>query len=67
MYDTLPTRRRAAQELMRTGAGAAYGTAKAGIGIAGIGTCRPDLIMKVRRAARPANSLWATSNHMASL
>ncbi|CAO2652042.1 Nn.00g003250.m01.CDS01 [Neocucurbitaria sp. VM-36] len=26
--------------------GAAYGTAKAGIGIAGIGTYRPDLIMK---------------------
>jgi hypothetical protein len=35
------------QELMATGAGAAYGTAKAGIGIAGIGTYRPDLIMKV--------------------
>lgn len=31
----------------RTGAGAAYGTAKSGIGIAGIGTFRPDLIMKV--------------------
>ena len=28
--------------------GAAYGTAKAGVGIAGIGTYRPDLIMKVR-------------------
>lgn len=27
--------------------GAAYGTAKAGIGIAGVGTFRPDLIMKV--------------------
>jgi V-type H+-transporting ATPase proteolipid subunit len=27
--------------------GAAYGTAKSGIGIAGIGTYRPDLIMKV--------------------
>ncbi|KAF2395567.1 vacuolar proton-translocating ATPase 16 kDa subunit [Trichodelitschia bisporula] len=27
-------------------AGAAYGTAKSGIGIAGIGTYRPDLIMK---------------------
>lgn len=33
----------------RTGAGAAYGTAKSGIGIAGVGTFRPDLIMKVRR------------------
>jgi hypothetical protein len=28
------------------GLGAAYGTAKSGIGIAGIGTYRPDLIMK---------------------
>ncbi|MCJ1372111.1 v-type proton ATPase 16 kDa proteolipid subunit 2 [Loxospora ochrophaea] len=27
-------------------AGAAYGTAKAGIGISGVGTFRPDLIMK---------------------
>lgn len=31
----------------RTGAGAAYGTAKSGIGIAGVGIYRPDLIMKV--------------------
>ncbi len=30
------------------GAGAAYGTAKAGIGIAGVGIYRPDLIMKVK-------------------
>lgn len=29
------------------GIGAAYGTAKSGIGIAGVGTFRPDLIMKV--------------------
>lgn len=28
--------------------GAAYGTSKAGIGIAGLGSFRPDLIMKVR-------------------
>ncbi|KAI9866248.1 MAG: v-type proton ATPase 16 kDa proteolipid subunit 2 [Trichoglossum hirsutum] len=28
--------------------GAAYGTAKSGIGIAGVGTFRPDLIMKVK-------------------
>lgn len=27
--------------------GAAYGTSKAGIGISGMGTFRPDLIMKV--------------------
>jgi hypothetical protein len=33
--------------LQATGMGAAFGTAKAGIGIAGIGTYRPDLIMKV--------------------
>jgi len=33
--------------LTGTGAGAAYGTAKSGIGIAGVGTYRPDLIMKV--------------------
>lgn len=31
-----------------TAAGAAYGTAKSGIGIAGVGTYRADLIMKVR-------------------
>jgi hypothetical protein len=35
-----------------TGAGAAYGTAKAGIGIAGVGTFRPELIMKVRWSIR---------------
>ncbi|KAJ5176681.1 Vacuolar ATPase proteolipid subunit c [Penicillium canariense] len=29
-----------------TAGGAAYGTAKSGIGIAGVGTFRPDLIMK---------------------
>lgn len=33
------------------GIGAAYGTAKSGIGIAGVGTFRPDLIMKVSNAA----------------
>lgn len=33
-----------------TGLGAAYGTAKSGIGIAGVGTFRPDLIMKVWRS-----------------
>lgn len=30
-----------------TGMGAAYGTAKSGIGIANVGVFRPDLIMKV--------------------
>ena len=33
---------------IHAGAGAAFGTAKSGIGIAGVGTFRPDLIMKVR-------------------
>jgi len=47
MYETRPNRLDV-QELTAAGAGAAYGTAKAGIGIAGIGTYRPDLIMKVR-------------------
>ena len=28
--------------------GAAYGTSKAGIGIAGLGSFKPELIMKVR-------------------
>ncbi|KAK2750441.1 v-type proton ATPase 16 kDa proteolipid subunit 2 [Myotisia sp. PD_48] len=37
--------------------GAAYGTAKAGIGIAGVGTYRPDLIMK----ARDHPPLWSLS------
>lgn len=32
--------------------GAAYGTAKAGIGIAGIGSFKPELVMKVKRRAR---------------
>ena len=47
MYETRPNRLDV-QELTAAGAGAAYGTAKAGIGIAGIGTYMPDLIMKVR-------------------
>lgn len=36
------------------GIGAAYGTAKSGIGIAGVGTFRPDLIMKVSKCRTPA-------------
>lgn len=36
-----------------TGVGAAYGTAKSGIGIAGVGTYRPDLIMKVHLPSDP--------------
>ncbi|CAG9995790.1 unnamed protein product [Clonostachys byssicola] len=34
------------KRIVDTGLGAAYGTAKSGIGIAGVGTFRPDLIMK---------------------
>lgn len=34
--------------------GAAYGTAKAGIGITGMGTQRPELIMKVSSAMQLA-------------
>ena len=39
------------------GAGAAYGTAKSGIGIAGVGTFRPDLIMKVQTKGSTNKSL----------
>jgi len=42
------------------GVGAAYGTAKSGIGIAGVGTFRPDLIMKVRGRYIDA---WAQTDH----
>lgn len=34
--------------LSRKAVGAAYGTSKAGIGITGMGTMKPELIMKVR-------------------
>ncbi|KAI8821067.1 V-type ATPase [Fimicolochytrium jonesii] len=36
----------AATAMILSAVGAAYGTAKAGIGIAGVGTFRPDLMMK---------------------
>lgn len=39
--------------------GAAYGTAKAGIGITGMGTQRPELIMKV-------GSRWTTATDQRS-
>jgi len=44
-----------------SGIGAAYGTAKSGIGIAGVGTFRPDLIMKVRWATPKMCELDLTS------
>ena len=40
--------------------GAAYGTAKSGIGIAGVGTFRPDLIMKVRQRVLVVTIAWLT-------
>lgn len=50
-----------------TGAGAAYGTAKSGIGIAGVGTFRPDLIMKVWRTLRQIRNQRADSKDLQSL
>ncbi len=37
--------------LRPAGFGAAYGTAKSGVGIASMGVMRPELVMKVRAAA----------------
>ncbi|KAL6718840.1 v-type proton ATPase 16 kDa proteolipid subunit 2 [Lecanora helva] len=42
--------------------GAAYGTAKSGIGIAGVGTFRPDLIMKVKRLPLTITALMLKSS-----
>jgi V-type H+-transporting ATPase 16kDa proteolipid subunit len=42
---------------MLTALGAAYGTAKSGIGIAGVGTFRPDLIMKAWTAGALAKDV----------
>ena len=49
------------------GAGAAYGTAKSGIGIAGVGTFRPDLIMKVWKSLCYLRSHHADSKALQSL
>lgn len=49
------------------GYGAAYGTAKSGIGIAGVGTFRPDLIMKVRWLWRVCKLFPDTLNSHSSL
>ena len=40
--------------------GAAFGTAKSGIGIAGLGTFKPELIMKVRMGTSYPNILHLT-------
>lgn len=44
--------------------GAAFGTAKAGIGIAGIGMYRPDLIMKASQCR--INIIYTHSNERSS-
>lgn len=44
--------------------GAAFGTAKAGIGISGIGTYRPDLIMKV---GMQHTFVWSSTDFVSSL
>lgn len=49
------------------GAGAAYGTAKSGIGIAGVGTFRPDLIMKVWKTIYSLRHHQADSKDLQSL
>lgn len=49
------------------GAGAAYGTAKSGIGIAGVGTFRPDLIMKVWRTPCQLRNHYADAKGLQSL
>ena len=47
--------------------GAAYGTAKSGIGIAGVGTFRPDLIMKVRTTIPPITPTWVSLTERCNL
>ena len=44
----------AASALVFACAGAAYGTAKSGVGIASMGVMRPELVMKARALAQPA-------------
>ena len=46
-----------------TGVGAAYGTAKSGIGIANVGTFRPDLIMKVHKGRHTQKEQCLTLEH----
>jgi hypothetical protein len=51
------------------GVGAAYGTAKSGIGIANVGVFRPDLIMKVSHGLpiSPHASITHARTHMGKL
>lgn len=53
--------------LIRSGIGAAYGTAKSGIGIAGVGTFRPDLIMKASYYSCSASLTSANESPIQSL
>lgn len=41
-----------AERVAKLAVGAAFGTSKSGIGIAGLGTFKPELIMKVRECLR---------------
>jgi hypothetical protein len=43
--------------------GAAYGTAKSGVGIAAMGVLRPDLIVKSTNAARSADAIAFAPTH----
>ena len=43
--------------------GAAYGTAKAGVGISSMGVLRPDLIVKSTFAEHDMHA-WLDSNHV---
>jgi V-type H+-transporting ATPase proteolipid subunit len=53
--------------LITSGIGAAYGTAKSGIGIAGVGTFRPDLIMKASYLSCSTTLTFADSAAFQSL
>lgn len=53
--------------LIVLGIGAAYGTAKSGIGIAGVGTFRPDLIMKASYRSSSPTLTSANSSAFQSL
>jgi V-type H+-transporting ATPase 16kDa proteolipid subunit len=53
--------------LIVSGIGAAFGTAKSGIGIAGVGTFRPDLIMKASYCTFTPTSTFTDNPALKSL
>jgi V-type H+-transporting ATPase 16kDa proteolipid subunit len=53
--------------LIVSGIGAAFGTAKSGIGIAGVGTFRPDLIMKASYCTFTSTSTFTDNLALKSL